>query len=44
MLTPAPNFDTDRYDLFDESKVFQGIIRNKQFEFFANSFLVICGE
>jgi len=44
MLSPAPNFDSERYDLFDETRAFQGIIENNQFEFFANSFLVICGE
>ncbi len=43
-LQPAPNFDYDRYTLFDESSAFKGIIENNQFEFFANSFLVICGE
>ncbi len=43
-LQSAPNFDYDRYTLFDESKAFRGIIENNQFEFFANSFLVICGE
>lgn len=43
-LPSAPNFDYDRYTLFDESKAFRGIIENNQFEFFANSFLVICGE
>ncbi len=44
LLSSAPNFDYDRYDLFDESQAFKGIIENGQFEFFANSFLVICGE
>ena len=43
-LSSSPNFDYDRYDLFDESEVFRGIIKNGQYEFFANSFLVICGE
>ncbi len=43
-LIQAPNFDLDRYQLFDETKAFKGIIENGQFEFFANSFLVICGE
>ena len=43
LLASAPNFDYDRYDLFDETKAFKGIIENGQFEFFANSFLVICG-
>jgi 2-polyprenyl-3-methyl-5-hydroxy-6-metoxy-1,4-benzoquinol methylase len=44
MLASAPNFDAQRYDLFDEGRAFRGIIQNGQYEFFANSFLVICGE
>ena len=44
LLAPAPNFDTERYELFDETETFRGIIENGQYEFFANSFLVICGE
>jgi len=43
-LSPAPNFDYERYELFNETDAYQGIIENGQFEFFANSFLVICGE
>lgn len=44
VLAQAPNFDYERYELFNESDAYQGIIENGQFEFFANSFLVICGE
>ena len=44
LLSSAPNFDSDRYELFSESEAFKGIIENNQYEFFANSFLVICGE
>jgi len=44
LLSQAPNFDFDRYELFDESRVFRGIIENGQYEFFANSYLVVCGE
>lgn len=44
LLSPAPNFDNARYELFDESQTYAGIIENGQYEFFANSFLVICGE
>jgi len=44
LLSSAPNFDYDKYDLFSETEVFKGIIENGQYEFFANSFLVICGE
>ena len=43
-LSPAPNFDYERYELFNETDTYTGIIKNGQFEFFANSFLVICGE
>jgi 2-polyprenyl-3-methyl-5-hydroxy-6-metoxy-1,4-benzoquinol methylase len=42
-LSPAPNFDYERYTLFDETNAYQGIIENGQYAFFANSFLVICG-
>lgn len=44
LLSQAPNFDYKKYELFNETHAFQGIIENNQFEFFANSFLVICGE
>lgn len=40
----SPNFDNDRFIFFDEEVAFKGIIENGQYEFFANSFLVICGE
>ena len=43
-LSISPNFDNIRYGLFDETKAFSGVIENGQFPFFANSFLVICGE
>ena len=43
-LSPSPNFDSEKYDLFNETEAFKGIIKNRQFPFFANSFLVICGE
>ncbi|MDQ7085335.1 MAG: class I SAM-dependent methyltransferase [Sulfurovum sp.] len=43
-LSPPPNFDYERYTLFNESDAYAGIIENGQYEFFANSFLVICGE
>ncbi len=43
MLAQAPNFDTERYELFNETDAFSGIVKNGQFEFFANSFLIICG-
>ena len=44
LLSQAPNFDYAKYELFNETQAYQGIIENNQFEFFANSFLVICGE
>lgn len=44
LLSQAPNFDNERYELFNETEAFKGIIENGQYEFFANSFLVICGE
>ena len=43
-LSPTPNFDYEKYELFDEAEAYKGIIENGQYEFFANSFLVICGE
>ena len=44
LLSQAPNFDNERYELFNESEAFKGIIENGQYEFFANSFLIVCGE
>jgi SAM-dependent methyltransferase len=44
LLSQAPNFDYAKYELFNETHAYQGIIENNKFEFFANSFLVICGE
>jgi hypothetical protein len=38
----TPNFDMDRFDLFEEEEAFRGIIENGQYPFFANSFLIIC--
>jgi len=36
------NFDQDRMKLFDEAKVYDSIIANNEFDFFANSFLFVC--
>lgn len=36
------NFDQERFILFDESVVYDGLIENNQFQFFANSFLIVC--
>ncbi len=36
----SQNFDQDRYVLFNEREAFKNVIKNKQFDFFANSFLV----
>ncbi len=44
VMTPSPNFDNNRFVFFNETQAFQGIIENEQYEFFANSFLVVCGE
>ena len=43
LLASAPNFDSDRYELFNESLAYKGIIENGQYPFFANSFFVECG-
>ncbi len=40
----APNYDQERYQLFNESLALNNLILNKQFDFFANSFIVICGN
>lgn len=36
----SPNYDQDRVVLFNEREALKNIIKNKQFPFFANSFLV----
>jgi len=38
--TNSPNFDQNRIALFDERKAFKNIIKNNNFPFFANSFLI----
>jgi SAM-dependent methyltransferase len=38
----SPNYDSDRYLLFNEQLAYDNIILNNQFDFFANSFLVFC--
>ncbi len=37
------NFDRERLQLFDEKKVFDSIIREKQFPLFSNSYMMILG-
>lgn len=37
------NFDRDRLQLFDEKKVFDAIIREKQFPLFSNSYMMLLG-
>ena len=37
----SPNFDQDRYRLFNENLVYGSIVKNNMFGFFANSFLVM---
>lgn len=36
----SPNYDQDRFALFNERDAFKNVIKNGQFSFFANSFLV----
>lgn len=36
----SPNYDQDRLTLFNERETYKSIIKNKNFPFFANSFLV----
>ena len=38
------NFDRERLQLFDETRVYDGIINNGLFQGFSNSFLVILEE
>lgn len=39
--TCSPNFDQFRYKLFNENLVYNNLIKNNMFDFFANSFLVM---
>ncbi len=41
ILPDAPNYDSDRYKLFNERLAFFNITKNKKFDFFSNSFLII---
>jgi SAM-dependent methyltransferase len=43
-LNISPNHDRDRLLLFDEKIVFNNIVQNNMFHFFANSFLVFSKE
>jgi len=38
----SPNYDQDRLVMFRENLVYNSLIKNDKFEFFANSFLVFC--
>lgn len=38
------NFDRNRMKLFDEGKVFDGIIEEKMFPFYSNSYLLVLGS
>lgn len=40
----SPNFDQDRYNLFNEHLAYTNIIKNNMFGFFANSFLVVASR
>lgn len=43
VLTSSSNYDQERFDLFNESIAYSGIIDNSIYAFFANSFFVECG-
>lgn len=36
------NYDSDKLGLYNDKAVYEGLIKEKQFEFFSNSFLVVC--
>jgi len=38
----AHNYDHDRLNLFDENVVFENLVKDRKFDFFSNSFLVVC--
>jgi len=38
----SPNYDNDRIVFFNEARAYDNIIINRQFPFFANSFLLFC--
>ena len=40
----SPNYDNARVVLFNESTAYDNIILNRQFDFFANSFLIFCNH
>ena len=40
--TMAPNHDRDRFCFFNEPLVFNNLIKNNMFSFFANSYLLLC--
>ncbi len=42
IFSNTPNYDRERMNLFNEEKAMNEIIAEGMFEFFANSFLVIC--
>ena len=44
ILQDAPNFDQERMRLFSEKKALVNIIKNRKFDFFSNSFLVIASK
>lgn len=43
-LFNSPNYDIDRLNLFNERLALLNIIKNKHFDFFSNSFLVIASK
>jgi len=39
-LEASPNYDIEKFQLFNESLAYKEIIRNQQFDFFSNSYLI----
>jgi len=44
LLDTSPNYDSERVIFFNESTAYDNLILNKQFGFFANSFLLFCNN
>ncbi len=40
----SPNYDNDRIVFFNEARAYDNILINRQFPFFANSFLLFCSD
>jgi len=44
IINDSPNYDNDRIVLFNEKTACDSIVKNNNFDFFANSFLVFCNN